>query len=232
MDKASHPSFESGRSEDEPHLEHNALGSDAEISNGKCKIETAGDDPDDSSQKYSLDTSLLNGKDAEKCSTNGDDSEFLDDKYDEDDWPKIVISEKGLYAWGFKKTDFGNFGDDQDEEGAARFRELLSLFDLEEAPLEVSTFRSIKFVWCSRKDSRYLKLVSTINPISGQDGHFWNNMELSKTNSENYPTVLSRGYLGYSGVESDSAELLREFIMMYRKLAADIVEESNGRAYI
>jgi hypothetical protein len=234
MDQANDPGLQSGRSEDEPRLERKMLNSDAQMSSDRSEIARVGDDPDDTSQKSFINADSPSRSDAEESSKEDDDSEFLDDEYDADDWPKIVISkaEKGLYEWGFKKTCFGEFGDDQ--KAAARFRELLSLFDLEEAPLEVSagTFKSIKFVWCSCKDNGYLKLVSTTNPISGQDGNFYTDMELSKFYNRDYPTFLSRGYLGYSGVESDSAELLREFVLKYRELAADIKEESNGRVYI
>ena len=38
--------------------------------------------------------------------------------------------------------------------------------------------------------------------------------------------------LDYVGVECDSAELLREFIVEFRKRATNIKEESNGRVYI
>lgn len=139
-----------------------------------------------------------------------------DDDFDEDGYPKIVNSKNGLYEWGFDFTSF----DDDDQDGVVRFRELLSVFGLEEILLERTDYNTLKFVWASNNDNRSLKLVTCNNPITGQSGAFVNGVKL-----------LAKGYLGYVGVESDSAELLHEFIQEFRKRATDIKEESNSRAY-
>jgi hypothetical protein len=226
------PSCQSVGPKHEPFLECRTLDLDNEVKNDRSEIEEAGVDPDDSSQNEQLGTDDLSRRIAGEGSEEDDDADDLDGSYDADGWPKIKIYEKGLYEWGFKRTTFGNFGNHEGEEGVARFRELLSLFDLEEAPLEVSSFGSIKFIWCSCKDNRYLKLVSSDNPITGQCGDFLKHMKLSKIYPGDFPTVLSRGYLAYVGVESDSAEFLLEFTDKYRELSASIAEESSGNSYI
>ena len=146
-------------------------------------------------------------------------SECDDSEYDEDGYPKIIVSANGLYEWGFKGAVFC----DKAQDGVARFRELLSLFGLEEAPLEAYECEFLKFVWCSHKNNRSLRLVTTYNPITGQCGSFLN---------RRYPQVLNKGFLGFVGVESDSAELLRDFIQEFRERATSVKEESNGRVYV
>jgi hypothetical protein len=144
-----------------------------------------------------------------------------DDDSDESASQKIVLSKSGLYEWGFKYPTFY----DEDQDGVARFKELLFIFGLEEGPLESEScggeLNWLKFAWVSHKDNMYLKLLTCNNPITGQYG----SVSLTHRDPE-------KGYLSYVGVESDSAEHLREFIQEVRQRSNYIKEESNGRVYI
>ena len=157
-----------------------------------------------------------------ECDQNCNVNEESSGEFDEDGYPKIVQAKSGLFEWGFDKTSFS----DDEQDGVASFRELLPMFGLEEAPLETGSFFSVKFVWIAHKENKYLKLVTSTNPITGQHGDIFSDLTLHGS------IPHSKGMLDYVGVECDSAELLREFIVEFRKRATHIKEECNGRVYI